>query len=142
MSNLSPVQAQRLSSSQGKLSSYEYCSMHSKSEYDLILHPSLQAKANDMLVGGHTPHLLPLRALLTAAGIFFLGYALFAVPSTFVCAWVGAPRFLGGILVAWGCVATLFSCMRSQWQFYVLRFILGLAESGAYPGGPPRTVRQ
>ena len=70
-----------------------------------------------------------------AAGIFFLGYALFAVPSTFVCAWVGAPRFLGGILVAWGCVATLFSCMRSQWQFYMLRFILGLAESGAYPGG-------
>ena len=80
------------------------------------------------------PNWSTLKYFLRAAGIFFIGYALFAIPSTFVCAAVGAPRFLGGILVAWGCVATLFSCMRSQWQFYVLRFILGLAESGAWPG--------
>ena len=47
---------------------------------------------------------------------------------------VGPPRFLGGILVAWGIVASLFAWMRTAAHFYILRFILGLAESGAYPG--------
>ena len=47
---------------------------------------------------------------------------------------VGAPRFLGSILVVWGLVAGLFAWMRTPTQFYALRFILGLAESGAYPG--------
>lgn len=47
---------------------------------------------------------------------------------------VGAPRFLGTILVVWGLVATLFAWMQTSAQFYTLRLILGLAESGAYPG--------
>lgn len=47
---------------------------------------------------------------------------------------VGAPRFLGTILVIWGLVAGLFAWMRTATHFYLLRFILGLAESGAYPG--------
>lgn len=47
---------------------------------------------------------------------------------------VGPPRFLGGILIAWGLVASLFAWMRTATHFYILRFILGLAESGAYPG--------
>ena len=47
---------------------------------------------------------------------------------------VGPPRFLGGILVAWGLVASLFAWMQTAAHFYILRFILGLAESGAYPG--------
>lgn len=42
--------------------------------------------------------------------------------------------FLGMILVAWGVVATLFAWMQTGTHFYVLRLILGLAESGAYPG--------
>ncbi len=49
---------------------------------------------------------------------------------------VGPPRFLGGILIVWGVVASLFAWMRTAMHFYVLRFILGLAESGAYPGAP------
>jgi MFS family permease len=42
--------------------------------------------------------------------------------------------FLGSILISWGLVATLFAWMKTSAQFYILRFILGLAESGAYPG--------
>lgn len=50
------------------------------------------------------------------------------------CCRVGAPRFLGSILIVWGLVATLFAWMQTSAQFYTLRLILGLAESGAYPG--------
>lgn len=70
----------------------------------------------------------------SCAGIFFVGYAVFAIPSTFVCASVGAPAFLGTIMVVWGLTAALFSAMQNSWQFFLLRFLLGLAESGAYPG--------
>ncbi|EIE20526.1 MFS general substrate transporter, partial [Coccomyxa subellipsoidea C-169] len=68
------------------------------------------------------------------SGLFFLGYMVFQVPSTYVCARVGAPKFLGTIVVVWGLVATLFAWMQTSAQFYTLRLILGLAESGAYPG--------
>ena len=47
---------------------------------------------------------------------------------------VGPAKFLGGILVAWGLIASLFAWMQTAAHFYILRFILGLAESGAYPG--------
>lgn len=72
--------------------------------------------------------------VVVTAGVFFITYALFAVPSTFVCAKMGPPAFLGGTLVLWGCVAALFAAMRYSWHFYVLRLMLGFAESGAYPG--------
>ena len=49
---------------------------------------------------------------------------------------LGGPRYLGGIVLMWGVVAMLFAGMRNTFQFYALRFILGLAESGAYPGKP------
>ena len=49
---------------------------------------------------------------------------------------VGAPTFLGGILVVWGAVTLLFAFMRTARQFYALRLLLGVAESGAYPGAP------
>lgn len=65
-----------------------------------------------------------------------MGYALFAIPSTFVCVRMGAPAFLGSILVLWGVTASLFAVMQNIWQFFLLRLILGLAESGAYPGLP------
>lgn len=68
------------------------------------------------------------------SGIFFVGYAIVTIPSTFICARVGAPIFLGSILVMWGLVASLFAVMQNRWQFFILRFILGLTESGAYPG--------
>ena len=50
------------------------------------------------------------------------------------CARVGAPSFLGVILVVWGGVTLLFAFMRTAGQFYFLRLLLGVAESGAYPG--------
>ena len=47
---------------------------------------------------------------------------------------VGAPSFLGAILVLWGGVTLLFAFMRTAGQFFFLRLLLGVAESGAYPG--------
>ncbi|CAL5229393.1 g12711 [Coccomyxa viridis] len=68
------------------------------------------------------------------SGLFFIGYMVLQIPSTYLCSRVGPPRFLGGILIVWGIVASLFAWMQTAMHFYVLRFILGLAESGAYPG--------
>jgi hypothetical protein len=56
------------------------------------------------------------------------------LPAPLLCARFGAPRFLGSILIAWGLVAGMFAWMRDAAQFHTLRFILGVAESGAYPG--------
>jgi MFS family permease len=47
---------------------------------------------------------------------------------------VGAPRWLSIIICAWGVSATCFAFMRTPTQFYLLRFILGAAEAGAFPG--------
>lgn len=47
---------------------------------------------------------------------------------------MGAPSFLGATLVVWGGVTLLFAFMRTAGQFYFLRLLLGVAESGAYPG--------
>jgi hypothetical protein len=77
-----------------------------------------------------------LKSGLPCAGIFFVGYAIVTIPSTFICARVGAPIFLGSILVMWGLVASLFAVMQNRWQFFILRFILGLTEIGASPGKP------
>ena len=67
-------------------------------------------------------------------GVFFLGYACFQVPATIVCARVGAPLFLGISLAAWGVVASSFASLKGAKQFFVMRFVLGLCETGAYPG--------
>ena len=65
------------------------------------------------------------------------GLLLGRIDQAWLCVYrVGPPRFLGGILIVWGIVASLFAWMRTAMHFYVLRFILGLAESGAYPGAP------
>lgn len=57
-----------------------------------------------------------------------------ALPTPFICERIGAPLFLGIILIIWGCTATIFAFITSSWQFLILRFLLGIAESGAYPG--------
>lgn len=68
------------------------------------------------------------------AGIFFLGYALFEVPSNVILTRVGARRWIGRIAITWG----LFSCatmwVGSASQFYMARFLLGVAEAGFFPG--------
>ena len=62
------------------------------------------------------------------------GYALFQIPGVMLCARVGAPLFLGVSLVAWGFVASLFATLRGPVQFYILRFVLGLAGALAPSG--------
>lgn len=68
------------------------------------------------------------------SGMFFLGYSLFMVPSNMIMVKVGAPRWLGLLVVTWGLVAACFAALSSPTEFYTLRFLLGVAEAGAFPG--------
>ena len=68
------------------------------------------------------------------AGIFFLGYVLFQVPSSLLLARVGARRWIGAITIAWGLVASSMMLVRGPESFYVLRFLLGVVEAGFFPG--------
>lgn len=69
-----------------------------------------------------------------AAGIFFLGYVLFEIPSNLMLARVGARRWISRILLSWGVVAGLMAFMTSAQQFNGLRLLLGVAEAGFFPG--------
>lgn len=68
------------------------------------------------------------------AGVFFLGYALFEVPSNLVLARVGARRWIGRIAITWGVLAVGMMFVRSSTSFLVMRFLLGVAEAGYFPG--------
>jgi ACS family tartrate transporter-like MFS transporter len=68
------------------------------------------------------------------AGVFFLGYALFEIPSNLILARVGARRWIARIAITWGLVATAMMFVRTPLQFYVLRVVLGFAEAGFFPG--------
>ena len=68
------------------------------------------------------------------AGIFFIGYALFEVPSNFMLARVGARRWIARIMISWGILAAAMMFVRTPLQFYVVRFFLGVAEAGFFPG--------
>lgn len=68
------------------------------------------------------------------SGIFFVGYCLFEVPSNFILHHVGARRWIARIMVTWGLIATAMMFVRTPAQFYVLRFLLGAAEAGFFPG--------
>jgi len=68
------------------------------------------------------------------AGVFFLSYALFEVPSNLVLARVGARRWIARIMVSWGLVCIAMMFVRGPAGFYVLRFLLGAAEAGFFPG--------
>ena len=68
------------------------------------------------------------------AGIFFLGYALFEVPSNIILARVGARRWIARIAITWGLLACAMAWVRTPAQFYTLRFFLGVAEAGFFPG--------
>lgn len=68
------------------------------------------------------------------AGVFFFGYALFEVPSNMLLYKFGARRWLARIMVTWGIVASLMAVAHTQEIFYLLRFLLGVAEAGFYPG--------
>jgi ACS family tartrate transporter-like MFS transporter len=70
----------------------------------------------------------------TGAGLFFLSYAAFEIPSNLLMVRVGARRWLARIMVTWGVIAAAMMFVRTPVQFYALRFLLGLAEAGFFPG--------
>jgi MFS transporter, ACS family, tartrate transporter len=68
------------------------------------------------------------------AGIFFVGYFLFQVPSNLVLERVGARRWIAFLMVLWGVISALMLFVASARSFYSLRFLLGAAEAGFFPG--------
>jgi MFS family permease len=68
------------------------------------------------------------------AGVFFIGYALFEVPSNLIMHRVGARAWMCRIMVTWGIVSAALMFATSETSFYALRFLLGVAEAGFFPG--------
>jgi D-galactonate transporter len=68
------------------------------------------------------------------AGVFFVGYFLAEIPSNLFLARVGARRWIARILLTWGIISALTAFVWNDWTFYGVRFLLGLAEAGFYPG--------
>lgn len=68
------------------------------------------------------------------AGIFFLGYFLFEVPSNLLLNRVGARVWIARIMITWGLLSACFVFVETPTSFYILRFLLGVAEAGFYPG--------
>src|SRR5437867_1410268 len=68
------------------------------------------------------------------AGIFFIGYFVFEIPSNLIMQRVGARIWIARILVTWGVISSAMMFVRGPLTFYILRFLLGLAEAGFFPG--------
>ena len=68
------------------------------------------------------------------AGIFFVGYFLFEVPSNLLLRRVGARMWIARIMISWGIICAAMMFVATPTQFYVLRFLLGVAEAGFFPG--------
>jgi len=67
------------------------------------------------------------------AGIFFLGYVLFEIPGALIAERTSPRKWLARIMFSWGLVSGLMAFMTQVWEFYLLRFALGLAEASLYP---------
>jgi ACS family tartrate transporter-like MFS transporter len=68
------------------------------------------------------------------AGLFFLGYCVFEIPSNLMLERVGARRWIARIMIVWGIVSMLTTFISDKQSFYVARIALGLAEAGFFPG--------
>src|SRR6188508_401131 len=68
------------------------------------------------------------------AGIFFVGYFLFEVPSNLILERVGARRWIARILVTWGLISSATAFVTGPASFAGMRFLLGVAEAGFFPG--------
>ncbi|MBB5191046.1 D-galactonate transporter [Silvimonas terrae] len=68
------------------------------------------------------------------AGIFFVGYVLFGVPSNLMLRKVGARRWIAVLMMLWGSLSASLMLVKSPTSFYVLRFLTGVAEAGFFPG--------
>ena len=69
-----------------------------------------------------------------AAGLFFLGYCVFEVPSNVILERVGARRWIARIMITWGLVAMATTFAHNAWTFMTARVLLGVAEAGFFPG--------
>src|SRR2546422_920481 len=68
------------------------------------------------------------------AGIFFIGYFLFEVPSNLIMHRVGARVWMARIMISWGIISAAMMLVRGAASFYAMRFLLGAAEAGFFPG--------
>jgi len=73
-------------------------------------------------------------AFATGAGIFFIGYFFFEVPSNIALKKFGARKWIARIMVSWGIVSCLMMFVKNEWAFYGMRCLLGIAEAGFFPG--------
>jgi len=74
------------------------------------------------------------RVIGRAGGIFFIGYFFFQLPSNLLLEKVGVRRWIAGIMVLWGVISCLMILIQGPNSFYALRFLLGAAEAGFFPG--------
>jgi len=74
------------------------------------------------------------RVIGRAAGMFFIGYFFFQLPSNFILEKVGVRRWISALMVAWGVISCLMLFIRGPISFYALRLALGAAEAGFFPG--------
>jgi ACS family tartrate transporter-like MFS transporter len=93
-------------------------------------------RVNVGFAGAEMRHDLNLSATVFGfgAGVFFLAYFIFEVPSNLLMERFGARRWLARIMVTWGMVAAAMALVTGEWSFYSLRALLGLAEAGFFPG--------
>src|SRR6267378_2392728 len=68
------------------------------------------------------------------AGVFFLGYFLLEIPGTLIVERWSARKWISRIMITWGITAALTAAVKTPSQFYLVRFLLGLAEAGFFPG--------
>ena len=68
------------------------------------------------------------------AGIFFIGYFIFEVPSNIILHKVGARLWIGRIMISWGFLSAGMMLVSNETAFYIMRFLLGVAEAGFFPG--------
>ncbi|RZJ20406.1 MAG: MFS transporter [Acinetobacter sp.] len=68
------------------------------------------------------------------AGLFFIGYFLFEVPSNLLLDKFGARKWFARILLTWGLITMAMALIQGPYSFYILRFLLGVAEAGFFPG--------
>lgn len=68
------------------------------------------------------------------AGVFFIGYVLFEVPSNLFLTRIGARKTIMRIMIAWGIVSSCMMFVKTPMQFYIIRFLLGAFEAGFFPG--------
>lgn len=73
-------------------------------------------------------------AFAFGAGIFFVGYAFLEVPSNLILHKVGARRWMARIMISWGLVSAANAFVHTPAQFHAVRFLLGMAEAGFFPG--------